>query len=131
MELMSLDKQLDRMVTAFVSDLRRVISAATRDEIAEAMRKALAANGARGAKTVRGMVAMAAGRGRKRSPEQMARQQARLYEYIKANPGQRMEQIVQGIGLGTNLLQPLIKRLVDERQIKAKGKARGTTYTAA
>jgi hypothetical protein len=71
----------------------------------------------------------AAGRRAKRSPRQMANQTEKLYEYIKGNPGLRMEQIVEGMVLDTALLQPLIKRLVAEKRIKAKGKARGTTYT--
>jgi hypothetical protein len=31
----------------------------------------------------------------------------------------------------TNLLQPLAKRLLAEKRLRAKGKARGTTYTVA
>jgi hypothetical protein len=47
-----------------------------------------------------------------------------------ARPGERMEQISRGLGIRTGLLQPLIKRLLGERRIKARGKARGTTYVA-
>ena len=43
----------------------------------------------------------------------------------------RMEQICDGLGMKTNLLQPLAKRLLAEKRLKAKGKARGTTYTVA
>jgi hypothetical protein len=40
-------------------------------------------------------------------------------DHVKANPGQRMEEIVKGLGLETGLLQPLVN------------KARGTTHTVS
>ena len=61
----------------------------------------------------------------------MEGQAEKLYDYVKSHPGERMEQICDGLGMKTNLLQPLAKRLLAERRLKAKGKARGTTYTVA
>jgi hypothetical protein len=131
---MNLDKQLDRMVSGFVGDLRKVISQATREQVADALRRAVggrgAANGARG-----GRVAKVARGGRggriKRSPKQIAAQTSKLHDYIKSHPGERMELISRSLGLTTNLLQPLIKKLLSDKKIKAKGKARGTTYTVS
>jgi len=103
---MSTDKQIERMVSAFVSQLREVVSQATKHEVAAAIQKALGARGGRrGALAALGPVD-AAGRRAKRSPRQMTNQAERLYDHIKGNPGQRMEQIVEGINLPTSLLQP-------------------------
>jgi hypothetical protein len=127
---MNLDKQLDRLVNTFVSDLRELVASVTREEVAEAIRKAVGSGGGRGGRKGRAAVIVDSRR-LKRSPKQMAGQAEKLYEHIKANPGQRMEQICDALGMGTNLLQPLARRLLAEKRIKAKGKARGTTYTAA
>ena len=130
---MNIDKQLVKLVTAFVAELRMVVETATRDEVADALRKAVG-NGA--ARAVRGRggkrVAIVDASSRfKRTPRQMEGQAEKLYDYIKSHPGERMEQICDGLGMKTNLLQPLAKRLLAEKRLKAKGKARGTTYTVA
>ena len=70
-------------------------------------------------------------RRRKRSPRQLENATRKLLEYIQAYPNERMEQITKGVGIRTGLLQPLIKKLLSERRIKARGKARGTTYTVS
>ena len=129
---MNIDKQLIKMVTAFVAELRMVVETATRDEVADALRKAVGGNGAvRGGRGrgKRGVVVVPTGSRFKRTPRQMEGQAEKLYDYIKAHPGERMEQICEGLGMKTNLLQPLAKRLLAEKRLKAKGKARGTTYT--
>src|SRR5262245_18145805 len=118
---MSTDKQIEKMVIAFVSQLRQVVTQATKNEVAAAIQKAIGARGGRG----RGLAMIgpvdAKGRRAKRSPRQMSNQSERLFDHIKGNPGQRMEQIVDGVGLPTSLLQPLVKRLLAEKRIKAKG----------
>jgi hypothetical protein len=131
---MNIDKQLVKLVTAFVAELRMVVETATRDEVADALRKAVG-NGAARAGRGRGKrgaaVVVDPGSRFKRTPRQMEGQAEKLYDYIKSHPGERMEQICDGLGMKTNLLQPLAKRLIAEKRLKAKGKARGTTYTVA
>ncbi len=131
---MNIDKQLVKLVTAFVAELRMVVETATRDEVADALRKAVgngAARGGRGRGGKRAAVVVDAGSRFKRTPRQMEGQAEKLYDYVKSHPGERMEQICDGLGMKTNLLQPLAKRLLAEKRLKAKGKARGTTYTVA
>ena len=129
-----LDKQLDKMVSVFVGSLRKVISQATREQVGDALRRAVgvrgAGNGARLGRPPRAASVGAGGRV-KRSPKQIAAQTGKLQAYIKSHPDQRMEIISRSLGLTTNLLQPLIKKLVADKKIKAKGKARGTTYSAS
>jgi hypothetical protein len=131
---MNIDKQLVKIVTAFVAELRMVVETATRDEVADALRKAVGGNGVvrvgrGGAKRLPAALVAAGGSRFKRTPRQMEGQAEKLYDYIKTHPGERMEQICEGLGMKTNLLQPLAKRLLAEKRLKAKGKARGTTYT--
>jgi hypothetical protein len=131
---MNIDKQLVKMVTAFVAELRMVVETATRDEVADALRKAVGGNGVvrvGGGRGKRLPTIVATGSRFKRTPRQMEGQAEKLYDYIKSHPGERMEQICEGLGMKTNLLQPLAKRLLAEKRLKAKGKARGTTYTVA
>jgi hypothetical protein len=131
---MNIDKQLVKLVTAFVAELRMVVETATRDEVADALRKAVgngAPRGARGGARGKRAVVVDTGSRFKRTPRQMEGQAEKLYDYVKSHPGERMEQICDGLGMKTNLLQPLAKRLLAEKRLKAKGKARGTTYTVA
>jgi hypothetical protein len=132
---MNIDKQLVKLVTAFVAELRMVVETATRDEVADALRKAVgngAPRGGRGAgRGGKRAVVVDTGSRFKRTPRQMEGQAEKLYDYVKSHPGERMEQICDGLGMKTNLLQPLAKRLLAEKRLKAKGKARGTTYTVA
>ena len=58
-------------------------------------------------------------------------QVGRLLSYIAANPWQRMELISTGMGVKSKVLKPQVKRLVVDAKLKAKGKARGTTYAVA
>jgi hypothetical protein len=67
----------------------------------------------------------------KRTPAQIERLAARLLDYIKANPGQRSEQISTATGISTADLVLPIRKLLAGKNIKSKGKARGTTYAVA
>jgi hypothetical protein len=117
----------EKLVQEFVIRLREAIEREVREEVEAAVLKAIGSGGGRVARKPIGV----GGKRAKRTPEEMARQATRLHAFVKANPGLRMEQIVEGMKLDTALLAPLAKRLVDEKKLKAKGKARGTTYTAA
>jgi hypothetical protein len=69
-------------------------------------------------------------RGPKRSPELLAQLQAELLEEIQLNPGQRMEQIGESLGVPTKDLDLLIKKLLAAKKIRKKGKTRATVYFA-
>jgi len=70
------------------------------------------------------------GAGGKRTPEQIEKLATQLLSYIDKNPEQRAEQIADANKLTTGELVLPMKRLLADKKIKAKGKARGTTYTA-
>lgn len=71
------------------------------------------------------------GAGGRRTPEEMSAQAAGLFSYINANPGVSAEAIAKELGVETKELPGPLKLLLKEKKIRASGKARGTTYTAA
>jgi hypothetical protein len=70
-------------------------------------------------------------KGAKRDPKELDALTRRLAEYIRAKPGQRIEQINQALGVATKDLQLPIKRLLGAKRITAKGQKRSTTYAPA
>ncbi|MDF3065595.1 MAG: hypothetical protein K0R38_1196 [Polyangiaceae bacterium] len=81
-------------------------------------------------------VARSAGRGRaasrekgaKRPPDEIERLTSRLLDYVKGNPGQRIEQIADGMGTSTKELNLPAKKLIAGKQLKTKGQKRATQY---
>jgi hypothetical protein len=66
--------------------------------------------------------------GEKRSPDELAKLTEKLASYIKANPGQRIEQIGEGLGRPTKELSLPVKKLLRTKRISSKGHKRATTY---
>lgn len=53
-----------------------------------------------------------------------------LLAHVRANPGQRGEQISQALGLDTKTLRPVMKRLIAAGKVRTEGQRRGMTYSA-
>lgn len=124
-----MNRELQQAVSTFGREIQAIFARAVREEVREALGRFKASSA-----DVRGALMRASVprlRRRKRSPRQLDNAARKLQEYIAGHPNQRMEQISRGIGIRTPLLQPLIRRLLEEKRIKAKGRARGTTYTVA
>jgi hypothetical protein len=67
-------------------------------------------------------------KGQKRDPNELAKLGERLFAYLKANPGQRMEVIQVALGVpGKDLSFPL-KKLRAANRISSKGKKQATMY---
>jgi hypothetical protein len=67
--------------------------------------------------------------GGRRSSEAVEQIGKKVLAYVKANPGQRVEQIAVGLGTDTRTLKlPIIKLLQRPAQLTTKGNRRGTTY---
>jgi hypothetical protein len=69
--------------------------------------------------------------GAKRPPAELAKLVDRLGEYIKANPGQRMEAIAKALGEPTKDLTLPVKKLLAAKRIRSEGQKRATEYFAA
>jgi hypothetical protein len=66
--------------------------------------------------------------GEKRPPIELARLTEKLGEYIKANPGQRMEAIAKSLATPTRELNLPIKKLLGAKKIRSQGQKRATEY---
>lgn len=51
-----------------------------------------------------------------------------ILPYLRANPGQRGEEIAAALGTDTNTLRPPMKRLIADGQVRTEGQRRGMTY---
>jgi hypothetical protein len=67
-------------------------------------------------------------KGSKRSPRQLVTLTNKLLTEIKANPGQRIEQIAKKLGVRTKKLALPIKKLLAGDQLVKKGEKRATAY---
>jgi hypothetical protein len=54
----------------------------------------------------------------------------KLYGYIKANPGKRIEPIGTALGVATRDLALPVKKLLAAKRITSKGQKRSTAYSA-
>lgn len=66
--------------------------------------------------------------GAKRSPDELNALTTALLRYVRQNPGQRIEQIAQGLEIATKELKLPAIKLIDDEQISTKGQKRATTY---
>ena len=51
--------------------------------------------------------------------------------FLKKHPGSSSEQVSQAVGSDAAGLRPVLKQLIADGAVKARGKARGTRYAAA
>lgn len=132
---------LNDRIRARVEQFAEELSALIRESAMETVRDALggvAAGGRRGGGRSRPPAIPPAGRalgrsralpkGAKRAPEEIERLTSKLQDYIKSNPGQRIEQIAEGMGANTRELNLPAKKLISTKQIKTRGQKRATTY---
>lgn len=124
------DQQIRKTIEAFVEELSGLVRAAAVQSVTEAFGGSGAT--ARAAAAPRG--ARLGGRrakGQKRAPEDLVALVGQLFSAIKANPGQRMEQIAKGLRSSTQELALPAKKLIAEKKIKTKGERRATKYFPA
>ncbi|MCX5748523.1 MAG: DNA-binding protein [Proteobacteria bacterium] len=69
-------------------------------------------------------------KGEKRTAEDLDKLQDTFLDYVRANPGMRIEQINKALGTSTKDLQLPVRKLIADGAIKGKGEKRSTTYTA-
>lgn len=66
----------------------------------------------------------------KRTPEEITKQGARILAHVTAHPNVTAEMIAAELKVPTSDLSLPVKRLLAEKKLAAKGKARGTRYSA-
>jgi len=120
---------------AFVNDLSSLIQEAALESVEQALAEASTIPGRRG-RTARAaatsFVSLSLNRkkGAKRTPEELEQLIKKLHGYIAKNPGQRIEQIAQGLDISTKELNLPAKKLISEKKLSTKGQKRATTYFA-
>lgn len=67
-------------------------------------------------------------KGAKRSPDELEELTNQLLAYVKGNPGQRIEQIAEGMGTSTKELNLPAKKLIGNKALKTRGHKRATQY---
>jgi DNA-binding NtrC family response regulator len=66
--------------------------------------------------------------GEKRTPQQLAQITEQVFNYIKSNGGQGVEQIAKALGTSTKELTLPIRKLLADKKIGSKGQKRATRY---
>jgi hypothetical protein len=120
---------------AFVNDLSSLIQEAALESVEQALADAstIPGRGGRGARAaLPSFVSLSQSRkkGAKRTPEELEQLIKKLHGYIAKNPGQRIEQIAQGLDISTKELNLPAKKLISEKKLSTKGQKRATTYFA-
>lgn len=125
---------LRSIVDRFVQDITSAIHESVQLALGSALEgTSLSRRGRRANSVVRGVARTAApsvgrARGQKRDPKDLEALSQKLRAHIAKNPGQRIEQIGEGLGIATRELNLPVKKLLGAKQISKKGQRRATTY---
>ncbi len=135
----SVSDQVRARVESFVAELSDLIRRSAMETVQQALAggdesprrgRRGAAPGRRVAASIAPVSKAARGRskGAKRSPEELEELTTQLLGYVKSNPGQRIEQIADGMGTSTKELNLPAKKLIGTKALKTKGHKRATQY---
>jgi hypothetical protein len=135
----TVNDQIRERVEAFAAELTELIRAAAMETVASALGEGAVGGGrGRGRGRRAAAVAVRAGRrgaraaarekGAKRPPQEIEKLTGKLADYVKSNPGQRIEQIAKGMGTSTKELNLPVKKLIATKALKTRGQKRATQY---
>jgi predicted HTH transcriptional regulator len=118
--------EMNRVVQGFVAQITDLARRAAIDTL----ESALTGRGARRGKGAALTISRGRGKGAKRSSDELEKLSEQFVEFVRANPGLRIEQINKQLGTSTKDLALPIRKLVSDGTVKAKGQKRSTTYFA-
>jgi hypothetical protein len=116
--------EMNRVVQGFVSQITDLARRAAIDTLESALK------GGRGSKGAMSFGGRGRGKGVKRSSDDLEALSDKFVEYVRENPGMRIEQINKQLGTTTKDLALPIRKLIAEGALKVKGQKRSTTYFA-
>lgn len=122
----NMQSEMNRVVAQFVAEVTEIAKRAARDQLDAAF----GGRSTGGRASASSSIGRGRGRGVKRTQDDLDALAEKFYEFVKANPGLRIEQINAKLGTSTKDLQLPIRKMIADGEIKAKGKKRSTTYTA-
>lgn len=119
---------MNQTVQSFVAQITELARRAAINTLDTALNGHSATNGAVASSKKETAKITQDGRGAKRSLEDLAAISRSFADYVKANPGLRIEQINKALGTTTKSLALPIRKLIADGVIKVKGQKRSTTY---
>ncbi len=126
--------RINKLVEDFVSQVTALARQAATDTLANALGAAgVAARGRRsgGGGAVESAPVARAGRrpkGAKRAQGEIERTKSRVHDFIRQNPGMRIEQINRQLGTTTRDLALPLKKLIADGAVRTEGEKRSTQY---
>lgn len=119
--------EMNRVVQGFVAQITDLARRAAIDTLESALKGSIGGRG-RGGATSFSSAGRGRGKGIKRTSDELEDLSDKFVEYVKANPGLRIEQINKSLGTSTKDLQLPIRKLIAEGVVKVKGQKRSTQY---
>lgn len=133
--MIDVQRDLAACVEDFVADIAQLARKTAMDTLAVALQGGRA--GAPGGTTLRATAGVGAApqrraprraKGAKRDPGELAKVVEVVHAYVKANAGQRIEQIKAALGYKTSELALPVRKLIASRAIRSEGKKRSMKY---
>lgn len=121
-----IDDRIRGMVENFAEELAALIRESAFDTVRAALGDGGGGRGRRGGASSAGRSGRA--KGAKRPPGEIAKLVGKLRDYVKAHPGQRIEQIAKGMSVSTRELNLPAKKLLSQKVLKTRGEKRATKY---
>lgn len=133
---------IDRLIEEFTTNLTALVRRTTLEEVLATLQGGVGAPMRRGPGRPAGSGAKrgrpfgsknkpkANGKRLRRSGEGLEEMQNTLLAHVKANPGQRGEQIAAALGTDVGTMRLPMKKLISARQVRTEGQRRGMTYHA-
>jgi len=133
----SLDERIEQRVRAFIAELQSLIQQAAMQAVREALDVGRFGRVRASAAPSRGALPSAPSRRRmatpngRRSDDQMNHDVTRLEEFVRDNPGKRMEQIGAALHASSKTLARPMTKLLASGAVRRAGQKRGAKYFPA
>jgi hypothetical protein len=117
--------EMNRVVQGFVAQITELARRAAIDTLEGALGRG---GGGSGRVKAAALVGRPRGKGAKRTSDELDHLSDAFVDYVKENPGLRIEQINKSLGTTTKDLALPIRKLLADGVVKSKGQKRSTTY---
>ncbi len=134
----AIDSRLNDRIQAFVTDISEIVREAAVDAVQEALtgetgpRAATRGRrpGRKKRKAVKRVSRKSKGKRVRRSAAELEALSTKFLAHVKANPGQRLEEIGAALGIPTSELKRPVALLLEAKKVRTTGQRRGTKYFA-